>query len=426
MREIQLLINELKQSVHDELLKDIYVDPTMLEYQKNRYIKALDHFKQLFGEAQVEIYSAPGRSEIGGNHTDHQHGNVLAAAVNVDAIAVVSPNEEAKIRVLSEGYEMITIDLNDLEMKEGEAETTAALIRGVVFGLQEKGFGAKGFSAYVTSDVLGGAGLSSSASFEVLIGTIISGLFHNMEIDPVEIAKVSQYAENVYFKKPSGLMDQMASSVGGLIHIDFKEVDKPLIKKVETDFASYQHSLCITDTKGSHADLTDDYAAIPKEMRMVAEMFDKQFLREVGKDDFYNNITKARAHAGDRPVLRAMHFFEDNERVLQQVDALSRGRFEEFLVLIRSSGSSSFQYLQNVYSNHDIQNQAVSIGLAVSERILKEKGAYRVHGGGFAGTIQAFVPDCFVEEYKEEMARVFGEGSCSVLKVRPYGGMKVL
>lgn len=421
---------ELKEMVKngglDERLTGIYVDTGMLSYQKERYGKAIEEFVKLFGEGEAEIYSAPGRSEVGGNHTDHQHGEVLAASVNLDAIAVVRRTDDNRIQLLSEGYPMITVELSELEAKKKEEGTSIGLIRGMAYGLAKNGHTIGGFQAYVTSDVLGGAGLSSSAAFEVLVGTILSGLYNDMSISPVEIAQVAQFSENVYFGKPCGLMDQMACSVGGLIHIDFKDTKNPVVEKVNVDFSAYDHSLCITDTKGSHADLTDEYAAVPAEMKQVAGYFGKEVLRDVDEAAFFGQIAALREKFGDRPVLRSIHFFAENRRVEQQVEALQQGQFERFLQRIRESGDSSFKYLQNVYTNKDVQNQAVSIGLAVSESILPGHGVSRVHGGGFAGTIQAFVKNDFVEEYRKTLDAVFGEGSCHVLKVRPVGGVKVV
>mgnify|MGYP000999800636 CR=1 FL=1 len=408
-----------------ELLKDIYIDESVLEYQKERYVKAIESFEELFGVKDVEIYSAPGRSEIGGNHTDHQCGRVLAASINLDAIAIVA-KKESGIVLKSEGYPMINVSLADLLPTKEEEGTSAGLIRGVAARLKEEGYEIGGFEAYVTSDVLNGAGMSSSAAFEVLIGNILSGLYNEGNISPVLIAQAGQYAENVFFGKPCGLMDQMASSVGNLIFIDFADVKNPVIKKVNVNFEDFNHSLCIVDTKGSHADLTDDYAAIPYEMKKVANYFNQEALREVDKDDFYLNLPKIREILGDRAVLRAMHLFEENKRVDQQVKALEEGDFDTFKKLIKESGVSSFKYLQNVYSSHDLTNQSVSIGLAISDISLGDKGVSRVHGGGFAGTIQAFVPNDIVSMYKKNMEHVFGEGACHVLKVRPYGGMKVL
>lgn len=420
---------EIKEQVvsgkYDALIEDLYADPSLLDSQKQRYAAALDKYQTLFGDDEVSIYSAAGRSEISGNHTDHQHGCVLAGSINLDAIGIVSKQDHV-IKVISDDFDIKPIDLNDLDKKEDELGTSEALIRGVVSKLKELGYNVGGFKAFITSDVLMGAGLSSSAAFESIIGTIIDGLYNDMKIDMVTIAKVGQYAENVYFGKPCGLMDQMASSIGGLINIDFEDPQSPKIKKVEVDFEEYGHSLCIVDTKGSHADLTDDYAAIPYEMKKVANYFNQEALREVDKDDFYLNLPKIREILGDRAVLRAMHLFEENKRVDQQVKALEEGDFDTFKKLIKESGDSSFKYLQNVYSSHDLTNQSVSIGLAISDISLGDKGVSRVHGGGFAGTIQAFVPNDIVGMYKKNMEHVFGEGACHVLKVRPYGGMKVL
>lgn len=426
MMNTKVLIEELKSQGFQERLQDIYVDDGVITYQTERYQRAIEKFEELYGEQEAEIYSAPGRSEVGGNHTDHQHGEVLAASINLDAIAVVSKAQDNTIRLLSDGYPMITVDLSDLEMRKSEEGTSAGLIRGMAYGLEKNGHKIGGFQAFVTSDVLNGAGMSSSAAFEVLVGTILSGLYNDMGISPVEIAQVAQYSENVYFGKPCGLMDQMACSVGGLIHIDFADPGKPIVEKVNVDFSAYRHSLCITDTKGSHADLTDDYALIPQEMKKVAEFFGKEFLREVEPEEFYKNISKVRTKCGDRPVLRALHFFEEEKRVEQEVAALQSGNFQGFLDNVQASGNSSFKYLQNTYTNKDVQNQSVSIGLAVSDSILAGHGTSRVHGGGFAGTIQAFVADDFVETYRETLDGVYGDGSCHVLKVRPFGGIKVI
>ena len=391
-----------------ELLKDIYIDESVLEYQKERYVKAIESFEELFGVKDVEIYSAPGRSEIGGNHTDHQCGRVLAASINLDAIAIVA-KKESGIVLKSEGYPMINVSLADLLPTKEEEGTSAGLIRGVAARLKEEGYEIGGFEAYVTSDVLNGAGMSSSAAFEVLIGSILSGLYNEGNISPVLIAQAGQYAENVFFGKPCGLMDQMASSVGNLIFIDFADVKNPVIKKVNVNFEDFNHSLCIVDTKGSHADLTDEYAAIPEEMKRVAAYFGKEILKQVDKNEFYTNIPEIRKVAGDRAVLRAMHWFEETDRVIDQVNALEEENFEEFKKLIKSSGDSSFKYLQNVYSVKNLSRQEMAVGLALSDVILKGKGVSRVHGGGFAGTIQAFVPNDIVDIYKKNMEDIFGE-----------------
>lgn len=425
MIKATILVEELNNKKYDELLNDIYVDTNLLDYQRERYVKAINKYVSLYGDTDVEIYSAPGRSEVGGNHTDHQHGCVLAAAVNLDAIAVVG-RVDNKIKVLSDDFDIAPINLEDLEIKKAEEGTSEALIRGVCARLKELGYNVGGFNAFITSDVLMGAGLSSSAAFETIIGTIISSLYNDMTIDPVVIAQVGQYAENVYFGKPCGLMDQCASSVGSLINIDFNDVAKPIVNKVDVDFSKFGHSLCIVDTKGSHADLTDEYAAIPMEMKKVANYFGKEFLREVDEEDFFNDIAGARKACQDRAVLRAIHLFEENKRVDQEVKALNNSDFETFKKVVKESGDSSYKFLQNVYANCDVQNQSVSIGLAMSEKIIGRNGVCRVHGGGFAGTIQAFVKDEFVTAYKTEIERVFGKGSCHVLKVRKYGGKKVI
>ena len=419
------LISQFKQNQFQDLLEDFYEDASVVESQNLRYIRALETFIELYDDKDVEIYSAAGRSEVSGNHTDHQHGRVLAASINLDTIAVVAPLE-GKIRMRSDDFEIQDIDIHDLEMKEEEKGTSEALIRGVLKGFVDNGYQIGGFEAYATSDVIVGAGLSSSASFEVLIGTILSGLYNDSKVDMVEIAKISQYAENVYFGKPCGLMDQCACAVGGLITIDFKDVAAPLVKHIDVDFSSFNTSLCITDTKGSHADLTHEYAAVPKEMKDVAAYFGKEVLRDVDESLFIRSIPELRKTLGDRPVLRAMHFFAENDRVKDVVEHLENQDFEGFKQGIQDSGNSSFKYLQNVYASSDPQNQAVSIGLARSEQILGDKGVCRVHGGGFAGTIQAFVDDDYVEIYRQAMDDLFGEGSCHVLKIRKYGGKKVL
>lgn len=425
MNSIKHLITEISNGNFDNRINEVYVDSTLTEYHRTRYVAALEKFIELFGEKEVEIYSAPGRSEVCGNHTDHQHGHVLATSINLDAIAVVAPTDDNKVRLVSGDFPMIEMDLNDVDKREEELETTDALIRGVADGLKKKGCKIGGFETYITSDVLMGAGMSSSAAFESLIGTIISGLYNDGKVSSVDIAKIGQYAENVYFGKPCGLMDQMACSVGGLIYIDFADKENPVIEQVPCDFEAHKYSLCIVDTKGSHADLTDDYAAIPVEMKKVAECFGKEFLREVEPAQFYADIAKAREAAGDRSVLRAMHFFTEQERVTEGVNALKNDDFDAFLDVIKRSGDSSSKLLQNIYSPKDVNTQNVTVALAASEYALKDNGVCRIHGGGFAGTIQAFVKNEAVNDYKNYIESVFGEGSCHVLKVRPYGGIKV-
>lgn len=416
----------MEEGFFDKQLEDVYVDKTKCKHQKERYIRLLHQYYEHFKIDEVSIYSAPGRSEIGGNHTDHQHGRVLAAAVNMDTVAIVSKRGDNIIHIISEGFTIKKIDISDLRIQEPEAQTSEALIRGVCARIKELGFVVGGFNAYMASEVLEGAGLSSSAAFEVLVGTILSGEYNENAIDAVDIAKIGQYSENHYFMKPCGLMDQMASSVGGFITIDFKDPKEPIVEKVMYDFDASKHALCIIDTKGSHADLTDDYASIPKEMKKIAEHFGKAHLRDVDTNEFYKSLATLRAAYGDRCVLRAYHFFNENDRVVEQVKALQNYDFKAFKELVKDSGNSSFRYLQNVYTSKDIQEQNLAIALAMSEHLLADKGACRVHGGGFAGTIQAYVPNEMLANYKEVMEGVFGEHSCHVLKVRPYGGYQFI
>ncbi|MBQ3037352.1 MAG: galactokinase [Lachnospiraceae bacterium] len=416
----------IESGMLDDKLMELYVDYSRLAYQKNRYMKALEEYEKYYDEYEINLFSAPGRSEISGNHTDHQQGKVLAASVNLDAIAVVAKTEDNIIRVVSEGFDMITIPLSDLSYKEEEKETTTALVKGVVASLQKMNYGIGGFQAYITSDVLIGAGLSSSAAFETIIGTIVSHLYNNGRIGKVEIAMAGQCAENTYFGKPCGLMDQMACSVGSMVAIDFVDPLFPRVEQIKFDLNKFGYSLCITDTKGSHADLTADYAAVPKEMKAVAAYFGKEVLAEVQEDEFYRNIPEIRKELGDRAVLRTIHFMEENKRVVKAVDALKKQDVGSFLTQIKESGSSSFKYLQNVYTNADVEHQNMSVALAVSDSILKENGVARVHGGGFAGTIQAFVKNAFVEEYRNRMDGIFGSGACKILKIRNEGGVLIL
>lgn len=410
----------------DEKILDIYVDATKLTYQKERYVRAIRTFESNYGAGDAQIFSAPGRSEVGGNHTDHQHGEILAASVNLDTIGIVRKTEDNQIRIKSDDYDEVVISLDDIGVKEEEKETTTALIKGVVAGFVERGYRIGGFYAYETSDVLIGAGLSSSAAFETLIGTILSGFYNDMSISAIEIAIIGQYAENVYFGKPCGLMDQMACSVGNLVHIDFKNPKKPEVEKLDFNMSEYGYSLCITDTKGSHADLTDEYAAVPLEMKKIANHFGKEVLREVRLADVVQSIPQLREKYGDRSVLRALHFFTENERVQKEVNALKWGDMNLFLDNVKESGDSSFKYLQNVYSNSNVENQNISIALMMSDILLKTEGVSRVHGGGFAGTIQAFVKNDFVLPYKMQMDSIYGEGSCKDLRIRKYGGIQVM
>ena len=424
--QTEIMIKTIENDELDDRLLDIYVDATKLVYQKNRYINAIKKFEAYYGLGEAELFSAPGRSEVGGNHTDHQHGEVLAASINLDTIGIVRKSDDNTIKIISDDYDEVIISLDDIGLKEEEKETTTALIKGVIAGFVDRGYKVGGFRVYATSDVLIGAGLSSSAAFETLIGTILSGLYNDMSVSAVEIAMIGQYAENVYFGKPCGLMDQMACSVGNLVHIDFKNPKNPEVEKLDFNMSEHGYSLCITDTKGSHADLTDEYAAVPQEMKAVANYFGKEVLRDVTYAEVIREIATLRKNLGDRSVLRAVHFLCENERVVKEVNALKWGDMNLFLDNVKESGDSSFKYLQNVYSSNDVENQNISIALMMSDVLLKTEGVVRVHGGGFAGTIQAFVKNEFVATYKEHMDHIFGEGSCKDLRIRKYGGMKVL
>lgn len=379
-------------------------------------------FQETFHHPARYIFSAPGRTEIGGNHTDHQLGRVLAGAVSVDTLAAVAENGDRVIRILSQGYPLCRIDLDSLEVHPEESGKTPALIRGVAAGIAGEGFPLCGFDAYVTSRVLPGSGLSSSAAFEVLIGTILNHLC-GCGLDAVRIAQLGQFAENVYFGKPCGLMDQMASSVGGIITIDFADRDKPLVEHLDFDFAACGHALCIIDSGADHADLTDEYAAIPREMAAVCSFFGKEVLRQVDETDFYVQLPALRAAVGDRAVLRAVHIFDENRRVARQVEALKANDFESFLALVNESGRSSWLYLQNVVPTGNTAHQDLALTLALASRLLEGRGACRVHGGGFAGTIQAFVPLDLLDRFKAGMEAALGEGRCQVLSIRPEGGV---
>ncbi|MGN0700232.1 MAG: galactokinase [Oscillospiraceae bacterium] len=407
-------------------LKDIYPD-AHVPAMKERYAKAEQSFKEHFGSlGEHRFFSAPGRTEICGNHTDHNNGKVFAASVDLDVIAVAELTDDNCITIKSEGFPEDKIDLSALDVIEAEKNTSAALIRGVAAGFKKNGLKIGGFRAYTTSNVMKGSGLSSSAAFEVLIGEMLSALYNDGQISPVKIAQISQYAENVFFGKPSGLMDQMASAVGGFIAIDFKDNDSPVIESIPFRFDKYGHALCIVDAKGDHADLTDEYAAIPNEMKKIAAFFGCECLRDLSLADIMLNINELRNLYGDRAVLRAIHFFHENERVEKLVHALKVGCFEDFLSSVKESGDSSFKYLQNIYANSDITHQCLSIALNVAEASLHRKGACRVHGGGFAGTIQAFVPIDALQQFKLNIEKIFGTGSCHVLTVRPVGATEVV
>jgi len=388
--------------------------------------KALDEgFELAFGGQPQRYFSAPGRTEVGGNHTDHQRGRVLAGAVNLDTVAAVRANDSRYISVKSQGYPLCKVCIDELDIKSEEVNTTPALIRGVAARFSQLGCTLGGFDAYCESTVLPGSGLSSSAAFEVLIGTIINHLFFDCQASQPMVAQIGKYAENVYFGKPSGLMDQTASAVGGLVTIDFADTNKPLIRPVNFDFAACGHALCIVDSRASHADLTDEYAAIPKELSAICAHFGVEVTTQIDEAEFFAVIPKLREKCGDRAVLRAIHEFQDNARVLKQVAALEEGDFDRFLQLITESGQSSWVYLQNVVPAGATFHQDVAVALALCEKYLDGKGAYRVHGGGFAGTVQAFVPYELLDSFRTGIEAALGEGSCHVLSIRPQGGVEM-
>ncbi len=405
-------------------LSDIYTEDK-ITCQTERYKKAAESYNELFGDGHVRFFSAPGRTEVGGNHTDHNFGKVLAAGVSLDVIAAATATDDNIIEVKSEGFEKDTVDISDLNVRENEKNTPAALIRGVCRGIKDRGYNIGGFKAYTTSNVLKGSGLSSSAAFEVLLCTILNSLYNNGAISDVETAQISQYAENEYFGKPSGLMDQMASSVGSFITIDFKDPKRPVINKINFDFNKCGYSLCIVDTKGDHTELTPEYAAIPNEMKSVARLFGRDVLRGITKEEILQRIGKIREKCGDRAFLRALHFIDDNERVEAQAQALNSGDFDTFLKKVNESGDSSYKYLQNIYTNKTPHEQGLSIGLYLAAEVLNGTGASRVHGGGFAGTIQAFVPNDKLSEFISVLDGAFGDGACHVLSIRPVGGVEV-
>ncbi len=396
------------------------------ELSKKRYIDAVDEFEKLYGQRDdVRLFSAPGRTEIGGNHTDHQHGLVIAGSVNLDVVAVVARNDEGIVRIKSKGYRMDEIDTSDLSINDDETGRAASLIRGVLAAFKNNGFNIGGFDAYTTSNVLKGSGLSSSAAFEVLVSNIVNGLYNEAKVDAVSIAKFSQFAEREYFGKPCGLLDQMASSVGGFTYADFNDPQNPIVQKISLDLSQSGHTLCVVDTGGNHANLTGDYADITLECKAVSECLGVEFLRDADEQKFYENLAEIREKCGDRAILRAMHVFNENKRVLTQKAALKRGDFNTFFVAVKRSGESSYDLLQNVYSPSNPKEQAISLALAITKQFLNGRGAYRVHGGGFAGTIQCYIPNKLFDAYKNMIESVFGAGACVPLFVRSVGGYEL-
>ena len=392
--------------------------------EKNLKLALDAGFAAAFGGAPERYFSAPGRTEIGGNHTDHQRGRVLAGAVNLDTVAAVRLNGTDVIRILSKGYPLCEVNVTELQPVAAEINSTPALVRGVAARFTELGCKVGGFDAYCESTVLPGSGLSSSAAFEVLIGTIVNHMFFEGKVSQPEIAMIGQYAENVFFGKPCGLMDQTASAVGNLVTIDFFELGKPVIEPVAFDFASCGHALCIIDSGADHADLTDEYAAVPGEMKAVAAFLGKEVLTQIDEAEFYAALPQIRKAYGDRAVMRAIHFYQENARVPQQVEALRAGDFDKFLSLVKQSGYSSYMYLQNVIPAGYKRHQDVAVALALCEHYLAGRGAYRVHGGGFAGTVQAFVPYDILDAFVAGIDNALGQGACHVLSIRPQGGVE--
>ncbi len=416
---------EVTQTDLDFLLVNLYGEVN-LNYQKNRYSNLAESFKEKFNTQPEKYFSAPGRTEISGNHTDHNHGKVIAASINLDSIAAASPYEVNEVNLYSEGFkELFKVNIEETSPVSLEVGTTKSLIRGIAAGFKERGYLTGGFNACITSDVLIGSGLSSSASVEVLIGTIFNHFYNEGNIPNEVIAMIGQYAENNFFGKPCGLMDQMACAVGGIIEIDFYNPDKPLIKKSKFDIDTTGYRLIVVDTGGSHIDLTNDYASIPKEMKLVANYFNKKFCSEISLNELLPEIKSLRKKIGDRAIIRSIHFLEENERVEKQIKALAENNFTEFLKLVNESGDSSFKYLQNIFSPTKTDEQGVSLALSLTDIFIKEKGkgACRIHGGGFAGTILVFLPDDLIKEYKSYISQVFTEDAVKILTIRKTGAV---
>lgn len=420
------IIEKIKNGEYKDTFSMLYPQKTYDEVA-NRYTYLLNCYKELYGDGEVSIFSAPGRTELSGNHTDHNHGKVLAAAVDLDIIAVAGKRNDDKIRLRSVGYEFEnTACISCLDPKKSQKGSSNALLEGIADYFNKNGYKTGGFNAYTESRVATGSGLSSSAAFEVVVGGIISGLYNDGVVTPYELAVAGKYAENEFFGKPCGLMDQMASAVGGVVAIDFDESvnGKAHIEKVDIDFTAHGYSLIVVNAGGSHADLTPEYAAIPAEMKNVAKLFGKDTLRYVNKDEFYKNIGNIRKKVGDRAILRAIHFFDENERVDTQREALKKGDLETYFAGVEGSGNSSEFNLQNIYPCSSLSERSISLALTMA----KKSGAkvVRVHGGGFAGTIQAYVPTSKKESFIEEMEKCFGEDSCFSLSIRPCGFYTVI
>jgi len=426
--KLEALKKLIKEGQLDTKYAELYGSDA-IEMQKARYLKAIDGYIEEYGvtDADMQIFSVPGRSEVSGNHTDHNNGKVIAAAINLDVIAIVSYRQDGMINIKSEGFPKDTVNTADVTPKEENYFSSYALITGMCDGFEKKGFKTGGFDAYTTSNVFKGSGLSSSAAFEVMVGNILNHLYNDGKIENTEIAKIAQFAENVHFGKKSGLMDQMACAVGGFINIDFKDTKNPVIKKIDFDLNEYGYYLYIVNTGGNHADLNDDYSSVPEEMKSVAKYLGHEVLRDVKYKDIIDNSKALREKVGDRAILRAIHYLNENERVDRQVKSLENKDVDAFFADVIASGMSSFRFLQNVYTVKNVSEQGLSLALAVSEQVLSgKKAAWRVHGGGFAGTIQAFVPAAESQNYKTELEKVFGENNCVALRIRNDGAVKVI
>jgi galactokinase len=427
MTKIKALIEKIANG-KNPLFQELYgVNEVELKEQAERYAALMNEFQKVYGADDVSLFSSPGRTEIGGNHTDHNYGRVLAGAVNLDNIAVAAPNGSNTIRVKSVGYPEFQVDLSALEIDPAQFYTSSSLVKGICARMKEKGYAIGGFDACIEGRVPKGSGLSSSASFEVLVGAIINHLFNNGEMGAVENGIIGQWSENNFFGKPCGLMDQTACSVGGLITIDFEDPSKPIVKEVDFDFVKTGFALVITDVGGGHDDAASqaEYASLPTEMKAVAAELGAKVLRQVTLEQIVEKIPEIRKVTGDRAILRAYHFQGDNQRVVEQVAALENNDFQAFLKMVVESGYSSYMYNQNIFDVVHKDEQVVSLALALSEMILKGKGAWRVHGGGFGGTIQAFVPQELLNKYVSTLEHVYGEGSCHKLFIRAKGSIKL-
>lgn len=417
---IQMLESEKSR----KLMAELY-GPQAAESNIVRYQELVKNFQKKFPEEEVMLFCSPGRTEISGNHTDHNHGKVLAGSINLDCVGVAAKNNSSKVHIISETYnQSFTIDLNDLAPSDKKAGTID-LVKGLLKGFLESGYEIGGFNAYITSNVISAAGVSSSASFEMLLCSILNTFFNEGRMSTVAYAHIGKYSENVYWDKASGLLDQMACAVGGLITIDFKEPASPVVEKIDFDFGSQNHSLIIVNTGKGHADLSADYSSVPVEMKKVAEFFGKEVCAEITEEDVISHLGEIREYAGDRAVLRALHFFEENKRVEAEVKALKENRFDDFLKNITASGNSSWKWLQNCFTNHSYQEQGITVALALTELFIAEKqrGACRVHGGGFAGVIMALLPNELVDEYVEYIEKALGEGNAYRMSIRPYGAI---